>query len=106
MQPTVVVSLVIEGGVFPGCWGLDRHSEGRVAETAALNRLLSLYDNLQLPIPFDIIGHFLLEDYPGEHDSPPALAGLIMTPERTRITIRCTVLRASSDRFRRLKRLT
>lgn len=74
MQPTVAISLEIELGWgvrhFPGRQGLDRHSEGRVAETAALDRLLTLCDDLQLPITFDIVGHLLLDDCPGRHDSP------------------------------------
>ncbi|WP_345780693.1 polysaccharide deacetylase family protein [Haloplanus pelagicus] len=74
MEPTVVISVEIElaWGLshLPGREGIDRHSRGRTAETATLERLLSLCDDLSLPLTFDVVGHLLLERCAGRHDGP------------------------------------
>lgn len=70
MTGTVVLSIEVELG-----WGLARlpgeptarHSSGRVVETETLRRLLSLCDDLDLPITFDVVGHLLLESCSGTH---------------------------------------
>jgi hypothetical protein len=84
MQPTVVLSMEIElrWGVnhLPGRQGLDRHSEGREAETTTLERLLTLCDGLELPITFDVVGHLLLDDCAGTHDSPHRTAWFASDP--------------------------
>lgn len=71
MTAKVVLTLELELG-----WGLarlpgdpaERHSDGRAAETETLRRLLSLCDDLDIPITFDVVGHLLREQCSGTHD--------------------------------------
>jgi len=74
MESVVTISIEIElaWGVrhLPGQRGLDRHSPGREAETETLERLLTLCDDLNLPLTFDVVGHLLLEHCSGHHDGP------------------------------------
>lgn len=74
MSSIVTLSLEIELA-----WGvhhlsdqnaLKRHSSDRKAETQALNRLLLLCDELNIPLTFDVVGHLLCEDCSGNHDGP------------------------------------
>jgi hypothetical protein len=63
MTGTITLSLEIELG-----WGLaqfnklDTLSDDRRQETDHLRRLLTLCDELSVPITFDIVGHLLLFD--------------------------------------------
>lgn len=45
-------------------------SEGRTSETAALRRLLSTCDDLDIPISFDVVGHLFHDSCSGIHQSP------------------------------------
>lgn len=73
MTGTVVLSMEIELG-----WGLarlpiepeDRHSQERVRETETLERLLTVCDDLELPITFDVVGHLFESACDGTHDGP------------------------------------
>ncbi len=71
MTGIVTISIEIELG-----WGYHdigdyrKLSDGRVAETKALSRLLSLCEELHIPITFDVVGHLLLEKCGGNHDGP------------------------------------
>lgn len=42
-------------------------SESRDAETEALERLLTLCDQFEIPITFDVVGHLMLNDCSGTH---------------------------------------
>ena len=42
-------------------------SESRDTETEALERLLTLCDQFEIPITFDVVGHLLLDDCSGTH---------------------------------------
>jgi hypothetical protein len=73
MSATVTISIEIElawghhdvvGGVHPTL------SEGRTAETTALERLLDRCDRHDLPLSFDVVGHLLHEDCSGSHEGP------------------------------------
>jgi peptidoglycan/xylan/chitin deacetylase (PgdA/CDA1 family) len=69
---TATITIEIELG-----WGLvqydmlDALSEDRKRETETLVQLLSLCDELDLPLTFDVVGHLFLEepleDYDGDH---------------------------------------
>lgn len=48
----------------------DHLSEGREAETEALERLLNLADLLDLPITFNVVGHLFHNSCPGTHAGP------------------------------------
>lgn len=74
MSGTVTISLEIELA-----WGLvhdapdhihERLSRGRRRETETLDRLLTVCDELALPVSFDVVGHLLLKSCPGTHDGP------------------------------------
>lgn len=45
-------------------------SDGRQAETETLERLLSLCDQYQIPISFDVVGHLLKTSCDGIHNGP------------------------------------
>ena len=72
MSATVTFSIEVELG-----WGviqydnLDVLSQGRKAETKALERLLDLCDELKIPMTFNVVGHLLrdspLATYDGNH---------------------------------------
>jgi len=69
---TVTLSIEIELG-----WGrIDEPgphpalSEGRRAETRALDRLLAVCDEHHVPITFDVVGHLLHRECDGHHDGP------------------------------------
>lgn len=71
---TVTFSIEIELG-----WGLIQYdnlaalSRRRQAETQALDRLLTLCDELHIPFTFDVVGHLLLDEplssYNGGHET-------------------------------------
>ena len=73
MSATVTFSIEVELG-----WGviqydnLDVLSQGRKAETEALERLLDLCDELRIPMTFNVVGHLLrdspLATYNGSHE--------------------------------------
>ena len=73
MSATVTFSVEVELG-----WGviqydnLDVLSQGRKAETEALERLLDLCDELRIPMTFNVVGHLLrdspLATYDGSHE--------------------------------------
>ena len=73
MSATVTFSIEVELG-----WGviqydnLDVLSQGRKAETKALERLLDLCDELRIPMTFNVVGHLLrdtpLATYDGSHE--------------------------------------
>lgn len=74
MSGTVTISLEIELA-----WGVvrshpekidERFSAGRRRETETLDRLLTLCDDLDIPVSFDVVGHLLLESCSGRHDGP------------------------------------
>lgn len=74
MTGTVTLSVEIELA-----WGvahvdemapLERHSPNRREETARLDALLAVCDELDLPISFDAVGHLLLESCSGAHAGP------------------------------------
>jgi len=68
---TVCISIEIELG-----WGQhDKQdytllSEGRRKETETLHRILDSADENEIPITFDVVGHLMLSDCNGSHDSP------------------------------------
>ena len=74
MTSTLTFSIEVELG-----WGvvqydkLDVLSPDRQAETAALERLLNLCDELEIPISFNVVGHLLrdapLDSYDGSHEA-------------------------------------
>ena len=74
MSATVTFSIEVELG-----WGviqygnLDVLSQGREAETEALERLLDLCDELGIPMTFNVVGHLLrdspLATYDGSHEN-------------------------------------
>jgi peptidoglycan/xylan/chitin deacetylase (PgdA/CDA1 family) len=73
VSATVTFSIEVELG-----WGviqydnLDVLSQGRKAETEALERLLDLCDELRIPMTFNVVGHLLrdspLATYDGSHE--------------------------------------
>ncbi|WP_247009707.1 polysaccharide deacetylase family protein [Halorientalis litorea] len=74
MTGNVTLSLEIEFG-----WGFhdltksskyDKLSTGRKEETKYLKRLLKACDVYRVPISFNIVGHLLLPECSGDHDSP------------------------------------
>lgn len=73
MAGTITLSVEIELG-----WGLhqlegnpsDRLSPGRQRETAALEELLLVCEDCDIPVSFDVVGHLLLESCSGSHDGP------------------------------------
>lgn len=74
MTGKITISLELELG-----WGMhdledpnkfEALSDGRVAETETLHRLLDVCDELGLPITFDAVGHLLLDSCTGAHDGP------------------------------------
>lgn len=74
MVGTIIISLEVElaWGVqhLPDQEGMERHSPDGEQERAYLDRLLSLCDDLDLPLSFDVVGHLLLEGCEGDHDGP------------------------------------
>lgn len=77
MVGTVTISLEVElaWGLahVPDAEPLDRHSPRGEREREALERLVALCDDLNLPISFDIIGHLLLDACDGDHGGPHPL---------------------------------
>jgi O-antigen/teichoic acid export membrane protein/peptidoglycan/xylan/chitin deacetylase (PgdA/CDA1 family) len=49
--------------------GISRFSAGRRTESRRVEQLVSLCDELELPIVFDVVGHLFLEECDGCHDS-------------------------------------
>lgn len=71
MTGTVTLSVEVElGWGFHDLGAYDVLSEDREAETQALNRLLALCDELDIPFTFDVVGALFLERWPGEFDGP------------------------------------
>ena len=77
----ITLSLEIELG-----WSLSRSgklhnlSEDRKKETYALNHLLSLCDEFNIPVSFDIVGHLMLRECDGTHPSPHSDDGFDLDP--------------------------
>lgn len=72
MTGTVTLSIEIELG-----WGVARYrpiekriSPNRERETETLHRLLSLCEDHNIPISFDVVGHLLHSECEGEHEGP------------------------------------
>lgn len=70
-EGVLTISVEIELG-----WSLARTdklgnvSQGRRAETAALDHLLTLCETHDVPITFDVVGHLMLDGCDGDHDGP------------------------------------
>lgn len=71
MTGTVTLSMEVElGWGYHDLGNYDVLSEDRRAETKALNRLLSLCDELDIPFTFDVVGALFHERWPGSFDAP------------------------------------
>lgn len=84
MLGTVTISLEIELA-----WGVirshpekvdERFSADRRRETETLDRLLTLCDDLDIPVNFDVVGHLLLDSCSGRHDGPHPAQVFFRTP--------------------------
>jgi len=71
MSGVVTLSVEVELGWGKHDEGNYSHlSDGRTAEDAAINRLLSLCEDRQIPLSFDIVGHLYHESCLGHHEGP------------------------------------
>ncbi|AGB15255.1 Polysaccharide deacetylase [Halovivax ruber XH-70] len=71
MPGTVTISIELELGWGVAKYGkLDKLSDGRMAETQYLSRLLERCDDHDVPITFDVVGHLFHENCAGHHGGP------------------------------------
>lgn len=82
MTATVTLSVELELG-----WGVVHHqgldalSDGRQRETETLSDLLSICDDFDVPITFDVVGHLFLEEPLPAYDGPHPEGWLDPIPE-------------------------